>query len=449
MATLVSMRLALLGGGGFRTPLVFRALVDRDDDLDVDQLVLYDVDAGRLATISSVLEGMAPNGSGPKVSTTTDLDTAVRGADVVFAAIRVGGADGRIADERNALDLGVLGQETVGAGGLTYGLRSLPVMLHIAQRIAALAPNAWLLNFTNPAGMITQALSDLLPGKVIGICDSPIGLVRRACRAVGASPSTTDADYVGINHLGWLRSLRVDGADLLPALLADPAALAGIEEGRLFGPELLRGLGSIPNEYLYFYYAHRDLVTALQDGSTRGEVVAADQRDFYAVPAPDPQSALRRWSDARLRRERSYLAEARGAEPRDQSDLTGGGYQDVAVNLMSALTGGPDQRVIVNCRNGSAIGQLPPDMVVEVPCMASAAGVSALPVPDPLTLHQLGLIATVRAAETTLIEAVRRGSRELARLAFVEHPLIGSPRIADMLVSAAIHDNAELQQLLR
>ncbi len=443
------MRLVLLGGGGFRTPLIFRALLQRRAEVPVDELVLYDLDAARLAVISAVLEGIAAGRAAPKVRSTTELDDALRDADVVFAAIRVGGAAGRVGDERGALSLGVLGQETVGAGGLTYGLRTLPVMLDIGRRVADIAPDAWLLNFTNPAGMITEALRQVLGEKVIGICDSPAGLIRRACRAAGVEESAAVADYVGINHLGWLRSLVVGGHDLLPAVLADTDALNGIEEGHLFGAELLRGLGAIPNEYLYFYYSQRDLVTELTAGTTRGEVVAADQQSFYAAAHSDPEAALGAWSDARMRRERSYLAEARGEHDRDQQDLVGGGYEHVALDLMSALAGGRPRSVIVNCRNGSAISQLPEDMVLEIPGTVTATGVDALPVDRPLTLHQLGLMAAVRAAERTLIAAVNECSMELARLAFTLHPLVGSPRIAAALVDRAVAENPELYALLR
>lgn len=444
------MRLVLLGGGGFRTPLIFRALLDRHQDVDVDEFVLYDLTADRLSIIESVLLAMAAGRTGaPKIRLTTSLDDALTGADVVFAAIRVGGAAGRVHDERRALDLGVLGQETVGAGGLSYGLRTLPVMLDIGRRLADLAPQAWLLNFTNPAGMITEALVDVLGDKVIGICDSPVGLVRRAARALGVTEADVSPDYVGINHLGWLRALSADRQDLLPGLLADPAALAGIEEGRLFGAELLQGLQAIPNEYLYFYYAQRDLTADLAAGTTRGEVVAADQESFYRTGAGSPDEALAAWTDARLRRERSYLAEARGDQQRDEQDLVGGGYEHVAIDLMSSLAGGPARTVIVNSRNGSAIPQLPADLVVEVPGTVDSGGVRALPVQRPLTLHQLGLIASVRAAERTLIDAVRQGSISTARLAFEQHPLVGSPRIAAALVAATVRDHPELRLLLR
>ena len=230
------MRLAILGGGGFRVPLVYGALLRDHSPGRVTEVVLHDPDAGRLAAVALVLEQLGVEHSDPpRVTTTDDLDTALRGADFVFSAIRVGGLAGRTRDERVALDLGVLGQETTGPGGLAYALRTVPVALDIAERTRRLAPDAWFINFTNPAGIVTEAMQSVLGDRVIGICDSPIALARRAIGALGLDPDVTEIDYVGLNHLGWLRALRVDGVDHLPRLLADPAALLRLEEGRLFG----------------------------------------------------------------------------------------------------------------------------------------------------------------------------------------------------------------------
>jgi len=469
------VRLVILGGGGFRVPLVYRAVTGRPE-LGIDRVVLHDVDGARLAAMHAVLSGAGGHGRqptvGPSVTVTTDLDDALRGADVVFSAIRVGGAPGRAADERRALALGVLGQETVGAGGLAYGLRTVPVALQIARLVADLAPNAWTINFTNPAGMITEAMRTVLGERVIGICDSPLGLIRRTCRALGVSPDEAHCDYAGINHLGWLRSVRRaglgarssgeaggatdrhggdDGAcpDLLPGLLADDAALASFEEGRLFGGDLLRVLGSLPNEYLAFYYGHRDLAASLASGTTRGELLAAEQHTFYTAAAADPARAAALWERARLRREQTYLAETRDAtEHRDEQDLTGGGYQEVALDLMAALTGGASAQLIVNVANGSALPQLPSDMVVELACTVDSHGARPLPTP-PLDLHQLGLVSAVRAAERAVIDAVLLGSREQALRAFTIHPLVGSPRIAQQLLDGVVADHPALAELLR
>ena len=447
------MRLVILGGGGFRVPLIHRALAARPE-LGIDEVVLHDADPARLAVIAAVL-GSAGDRT-PRVRLEDSLHRAIAGADAVFSAIRVGGAAGRVRDERRALDLGVLGQETVGAGGIAYALRTLPVALEQARVIVDVAPNAWLINFTNPAGLVTEALRAAIGDRVIGICDSPIGLVRRARRAVGiVDPAAADpadpveVDYVGINHLGWLRSLRQGGRDLLPGLLSDDDALASFEEGRLFGGPLLRALGLLPNEYAYFYYAASDLVLGLQHGPTRAEIVAADQAAFYAAASVDRGGAARLWAATRRRREESYLAETRSAaDHRDEADLSGGGYEQVALDLLGALLSNRPARLIVNARNGSALPQLPADLVVEVPCVIDARGARPLPV-APLELHELGLIASVRASEQAVMAAIGGGSREQALRAFAIHPLVGSPVVARRLLTGLLADEPALDRMLR
>ena len=219
------MRVTILGGGGFRVPLIARQLAAlAADGLPVSQVVLYDTDPGRLAVIAGVLwrrRGcrQATAGTGALPVTQHRLDAALHGADVIFSALRPGGLDGRVSDERTALALGVLGQETVGAGGLASAARTVPVVDAIARRIASLAPDAWVISMTNPAGIVTEVMAATLGPRVIGVCDSPVGLIRRACAASGVDPGPSlgavtdrvDADYLGINHLGWLRGLRVAG----------------------------------------------------------------------------------------------------------------------------------------------------------------------------------------------------------------------------------------------
>ncbi|MDQ2958793.1 MAG: 6-phospho-beta-glucosidase [Actinomycetota bacterium] len=437
------MRLVILGGGGFRVPLVHRELLRRPE-LGIDELVLADPDADRLAVIARVLT----DSPALRVRSTTSIAEAVRGADFVFSAIRVGGAAGRVADERRALNRGVIGQETVGAGGLAYGLRTLPVALEIARTIAETAPAAWLINFTNPAGLISEALRDVLGDRVIGICDSPAGLVRRACRAAGADENEVLPDYLGINHLGWLRGLRRGTEELLPGLLADRSALESFEEGRLFGADLLRALGSIPNEYLYFYYQSVEVLAALATGPTRGEVLLDSQSAFYSEALAEPARAAQLWEATRRSREESYLAEARAEQPRDEQDLSGGGYEQIALQLMHALAGGPPDRLIINVANVNTVPQLPPELVLELPCAVDATGARPLPVSPP-DLHQLGLIASVRAAERAAIDAVRNRSRSSALRAFASHPLVGSERIAREILDELLSQDRQLAELLR
>ena len=437
------VRVTILGGGGFRVPLICRELAR--SGLAVDEVVLFDVAPERLGVIAGVLAG-----DHLPLRATTDLDTALRGSDLIFAALRVGGLDGRVRDERAALNLGVLGQETVGAGGLACAARAVPVVDAIARRIAEQASQPWVISMTNPAGIVTEVMAATLGNRVIGVCDSPMALVRRACAAAGVDPGPSlarladrvEADYLGLNHLGWLRGLRVGGTDLLPGLLADPARLLAMEEGRLFGADLLQALGAIPNEYLYWYYAQaealRDVMAA---DRTRGEHVRARQERFYAAAAAAPGQAARLWAAANEERNRSYFAELRSGE-RDAADVAAGGYESIAIGLAAALTGGGSRggggpaRLIVNVPNGTTIPALGPAAVIETVCLVDSQGAVPLPVSRP-SEHELGLMCTVKSCERAIVTAALTGSQAAALRAFALHPLVASLGAARALATAA------------
>ncbi|MFJ3982118.1 6-phospho-beta-glucosidase [Streptomyces fungicidicus] len=438
------MKLTILGGGGFRVPLVYGALLGDHADGRVTRVALHDVDAGRLRAIARVLaERAAGVPDAPEVTATTDLDEALRGADFVFSAIRVGGLEGRADDERIALAEGVLGQETVGAGGIAFGLRTVPVAVDIARRVARLAPDAWVINFTNPAGLVTEAMSRHLGDRVIGICDSPVGLGRRVARVLGARPAEAWVDYVGLNHLGWVRGLRIAGRDELPRLLADPALLGSFEEGRLFGADWLRSLGAIPNEYLHYYYFNREAVHAYREAErTRGAFLRDQQAGFYAGVADPAVPALELWDRTRAEREATYMAENReaaGAGEREAEDLSGG-YENVALTLMRAIARDERATLILNVRNRGTLAALDGDAVVEVPCLVDAHGAHPVAV-DPLPGHATGLVCAVKAVEREVLDAARSGSRATAVKAFALHPLVDSVNVARRLVDGytAVH----------
>ncbi|GII83486.1 6-phospho-beta-glucosidase [Sphaerisporangium siamense] len=432
------MRLTILGGGGFRVPLVYGALLRDAGRPRVEEVVLHDLSPERLTAVGHVCAQLAAgHDDAPRVRLTTDLDEALRDAAFVFSAIRVGGLEGRTADERVALDLGLLGQETTGPGGVAFGLRTIPVALRVAERVAAVAPRAWVINFTNPAGMITEAMQRVLGDRVIGICDSPLGLVRRAARALGVEPGRVAADYAGLNHLGWLRGLTYEGRDVLPDLLADDAALTGVEEARLFGADWVRSIGALPNEYLYYYYFTREAVAAIGGAPrTRGEALLEQQSRFYAAVAREPGHALAEWRRARRERDASYMAETRDAAQageRDAADLQAGGYEGIALALMSAIARGGTTTMILNVRNGSAVAGLPQEAVVEVPCVVDPGGVRPLAA-RPLHGQFLGLIQQVKAVEQLAIEAAVTGSARVALRAFAAHPLVDSVPVARALL---------------
>ncbi|MET9229703.1 6-phospho-beta-glucosidase [Lentzea sp. NPDC003310] len=420
------MKLVILGGGGFRVPLVYRALLADRSPGRVTEVMLHDLDATRLSAIGGVLAELAAGTSdAPAVTTSTDLDEAVRGADFVFSAIRVGGLEGRAADESVAAGCGVLGQETVGAGGVAYGLRTVPVALDIARRVAVHAPDAWVINFTNPAGMVTEAMAAHLGRRVIGICDSPVGLGKRVVRAVGAAPEDAWLDYAGLNHLGWLRGVHLGGRDVLPDLLADAERLESFEEGKLFGSEWLRTLGAIPNEYLHYYYFTRE---AVESGASRGAFLLEQQKQFYAAPSWES------WERTRLEREQTYMAETRDEE-RDSDDLDGGGYERVALDLMHAITSDKRATLILNVPNRSTLSCLDAEAIVEVPSLVDANGarpVSVSQVPD----ESVGLVTALKVVERATIKAAISGERAHAVKALALHPLVDSVNVARKIVDS-------------
>jgi 6-phospho-beta-glucosidase len=427
------VRVTIIGGGGFRTPLICRELAA--SRLPATEVVLYDISRPRLDVIASVLAG-----DGLPLATTTDLDDALDGAGVVFCTPRIGGLDGRVSDERAALNLGLIGQETAGAGGLLYAARAVPVADMLARRIAAVASGAWVITMTNPAGVVTEAMAATLGLRVIGVCDSPVALVRQACAALDVDPARAEVDYLGLNHLGWLRRLVVDGTDLLPGLVADPERLTLVEEGRLFGADVVRALGTLPNEYLYWYYAQREaLHDVLAAGRTRGEHVRDRQREFYAAATADPGQAAALWAKANEERNESYFAEIRAGE-REATEVAAGGYESIAVALAHFLTGAGAGRLILNVPGGRTVGALPPDAVIETVCHVDGNG--AVPLPGrPASEHELGLMCLVKSCERAVIEAARTGSRAAMLRAFALHPLVGSLHAARELSLAALTGN--------
>jgi 6-phospho-beta-glucosidase len=424
------MKLAIVGGGGFRVPLVYGALLEQAERLRLEEVVLHDVDAARLERIGHVLEGLAAeHGTRLPFRATTGLVDAVEGADFVFCAIRVGRLEGRVVDEDVPLALGVLGQETTGPGGICFALRTIPVMVRLAETIAQHAPGAWLINFTNPAGIVTEAVQQVLGDRAVGICDSPSGLCRRVAAAVGRDAGELWFDYFGLNHLGWLRGVRDgDGAQLLDELLADDARLEGFEEGRLFGGEWLRSLEMIPNEYLYYFYYASDTVAAIRGGAaSRGHFLLEQQRAFYAQDGQAGDAALAAWRATRHDRERTYMAEARSAagDSSEHGEDSNAGYENEAMAVLEAIALNSRQVLILNTANRSSLPFLDERAVVEVPCVVGRAG----PVPmamGQVPMHARALVETMKDVERTTIDAALLGSRELAVKALSLHPLVPS-----------------------
>ncbi len=433
------MRAAIVGAGGFRTPLVYGGLLRAAEPLELEEVVLYDRDPARVRLMQRVLAGLAAEHPRPvPVRAAGSLDDAVRGARHVLCAVRPGGLRARIVDETVPLEHGVLGQETVGPGGIAFALRTLPAMREVAEAVARGSDDAWLINFTNPAGMITEAVQEVLGERAIGICDSPSHLCSEVAEAIGLPERELAFEYYGLNHLGWLAAVRHAGRDLLPGLLDDSERLGRLRAAGLFGPERLRRMGVVPNEYLYYYERPDEAVEGFRRaGATRGQVLEGSQTRFYDGAGEEPGEALRRWRMAANERNRTYMAETRDeapAEPTAADDRPPmGGYEDVAMAVMEAIAGVRPQVMILDVANRGALPFVDPAAVVEVPCAVTGAGARPLASPTPAP-QERGLIETVKAVERLTIRASKERSRALAVEALALHPVVPSLRAAEAIL---------------
>lgn len=432
------MKVTVLGGGGFRVPMIDRALAWGAQAIGLDEVVYYDTSEPRLRVMTEVLDAMDEERRGglPRRATTV-LDDALDGADAVLAAIRVGGNAGRIVDETVPLELGVLGQETVGPGGISFALRTLPVMREMASAVAARASGAWFLNFTNPAGLITQALRDILGDRAVGICDSPISLGRAVAGALGRSPHVLELDYMGLNHLGWLLAVREDGRDLLPELLASECATQ-VEEVRLFGLDRIRELGMIPNEYVIYYEQADAIVGRMrQRGATRGQLVEQQQLGVFDERDHRPGEALLAWRGVRDARHATYMDEAGGDRPSgahaaSPDEPPDEGYGAVAVAFLRAVATDASERLILNTANMGRLPFLDDDAVVEAPSLVGKDGPAPVPVGELLPA-QSELVRRVKAVESLTLRASSERSAEFAIEAIALHPLVDSRPLAERI----------------
>lgn len=445
------MKLTLIGGGGVRAPLFVLSALKRAQSLGLEELWLLDLPESRLDVIGALsFELAAQHADRPvRIRTSTDPVEALSGADYVVTTIRPGGIDGRIRDERIALDLGVLGQETTGAGGFAMALRSIPQILGYAELMRQHCPQAWLLNFTNPAGLVTQALHDVGYTRAIGICDSANGAQRAVAKFLGRPDSDVEAEVFGLNHLSFTRSAKVDGENVLPRLLASDAFLKSSAQ-RVFDPELVRHQGMWLNEYLYYFYYADEAVASLRAGVTRGEEIKALNQNLIpdllaANVLTHPASALDVYFGYEHRRSASYMAKANKSGEADAVPVAeeddGEGYAGVALGIIVALNGGAHIRTGLNTCNNGTIAELADTDVVEVSCIVDQAGLHPVPV-EPLPPLQAPLIHTIKTYERLTVEAILNRDRAKAVDALMVHPLVQSYPRAKALVSSYLEAHA-------
>jgi 6-phospho-beta-glucosidase len=412
------VKIAVVGGGSTYTPELIEGFARRAGVLAVDELVLQDVSADRLDVVGGLARRILAAQRFPgRLVTTTSLESAVDGAVAVLVQLRVGGQQARLVDETLPGRFGLLGQETTGPGGFAKALRTVPVVLEIADTVAKLArPDAWIVDFTNPVGIVTRALLDA-GHRAVGLCNSAIGFQRQLAGFFGVDPDRVRLDHAGLNHLTWIRKVEVDGVDRLPELL-DSAELGEVAAGSGLPPELLRTLRAIPSYYLHYFYCTDEAVRAQASGPQRAEQVLEIERtllEMYADPALDHKPAL---------------LEQRG----------GAYYSEAAAALVTSLLTGDGGHHYVDVRNDGTLAGLPAEAVVEVPAVVDTEGPHPVPV-DPLPPEMLGLVQAVTAYEVLTIEAARTGDRRTALRALLANPLVRQWDVAVPLLDALLEAN--------
>jgi 6-phospho-beta-glucosidase len=411
------MKLAVVGAGSTYTPEVIDGLVRLRDLIAVDDLWLHDTNDERLRIVSGLARRMLDRAGHPvRVETTTRLEDAVEGADAVLVQIRIGGQAARVVDETVPLACGCLGQETTGFGGLAKALRTVPVVLGIAERVRALAPDAWIVDFTNPVGIVTKALLDE-GHRAVGLCSAAMVFQRHFATLLDVDPARIELDHLGLNHLTWEVGVRLDGADVLPTLL--DAHTERVARATGLPAELVQRLGTVPSYYLHYFYEHDEVVGAQQRGTSRAEVVSEIERELLELYADESLD------------EKPELLKQRG----------GAGYSEAAVELIASLLGTAGTgRHVINLRNDGALPFLADDAVVEVPAAVARDAVRPADLPQLGPLER-GLVSHVSAYEELALDAALRGGRERVFRALLAHPLIGQAPLAERLADAMIGAN--------
>jgi 6-phospho-beta-glucosidase len=425
------IKLVVIGGGSSYTPELADGLINRRDSFPVKELVLVDIESGRkkAETICALIGRMfGKAGLQTGISCSFDRKEALRGADFVVSQLRVGGLAARSKDERVPLKYGAIGQETTGPGGFAKALRTIPVMLDICRDMEEACPEAWLINFTNPSGMITEAVHKHSKVNCIGLCNIPINMERAVCGFLGADRSRVNCSFAGLNHLSFIGRLRLDGRDVLKDLSGTSAA-AGVPVKNIPGIDLPAGfaaiLGVIPSPYLKYYYLERQMFREEREkfdttGKTRADEVMEVEKRLFEI-----------YADASL-----YT------KPAELSGRGGALYSEAAVALMDSLWNNRSDVQVVNTVNGSCIPELPADSVIETNCVVTRGGAVPL-VYGPLPAALRGLIQQAKAYEQLTIEAAVGGDRDRALLALLNNPLVHDLSAAENILKDILEEHAE------
>lgn len=422
------LKIAVIGGGSSYTPEIIEGFINKYNEMPIRELWLVDIEEGKhkLEIVGELAKRMVEKSGLPiKVMLTLDRREAIAGADFVTTQMRVGLLAARRRDEHIPISHGVIGQETTGPGGMMKALRTVPVILDICRDIEELAPDAWLLNFTNPAGIVTEAVLKHSKVKTVGLCNSPINFQKFVAKEYGVSEREVLPEFVGINHLHWVTAAYVNGEDKLEEM---------IEGGRNYSAtnvtafdwdyDFLSSLGAIPTYYLRYFYMtdvmYAEMKESMEKNGTRAEVVSRVEAELFEL-----------YKDVNLSEKPKQLEKRGGAY-----------YSEAAVNLMHSLY--TDRRDIqtLNVRNNGIIPFLPEDASIEVNCVVTAQGPIALP-PQRVPEQIKGLLHAVKTYESLTIKAAIMGDRGIALQAMVHHPLVPSIAVAKQLLDEMLLANKE------
>ncbi len=414
----MGLKIAVVGGGSTYTPELVEGFARRAARLPMDELVLLDIDAERLSIVGGLAQRMLDKLDWPgRLTLTGDRDEALDGASFVLIQLRVGGQAARLVDETLPTRFGVVGQETTGAGGFAKALRTVPLVLDLAEATARrAAPGAWIVDFTNPVGIVTQALLDE-GHRAVGLCNVAINLQRQLAARFEVEPDRVQLEHVGLNHLSWERAVLVDGVDRLPELLdAEPEALA---EHVGLPVDIVRTLRAIPSYYLHYYYDTAAVVAQQRDGNTRAGEVMEIERQLLEL----------------------YKDQSLATKPALLDDRGGAYYSEAAAQLIASLQDGAGDIQVVDVRNDGALPDLPASAVVEVPCRVDRDGAHPLPL-APLAPEMRGLVQAAKAYEELTVAAARSGDRRTAMRALIANPLVDAG-VAGPLLDALLDANRD------
>jgi len=463
------MKLTFIGAGGVRTPLVVQSILAFQDRLPLDTVCMMDIDPERLELMKLACKPRLANGAKFKIEWTTDAKKAISGADFIVTTFREGSLESRVIDEQVPLKYGVLGQETTGPGGFAMALRTVPVILNYVEMIRKWAPNAWLLNFTNPAGILTEVITRVAGFEhAVGICDNPSGMLRAAAIILKAKPDEIFPEYYGINHLGWMRALYLNGRNMIPEIIDDIKNRGKFLEHFPFDINEIEALGTIPNEYVYFYYYPRTSVENLmKSGQSRAMQILPFNQELYANlrrirdEEEDPKKIQAVYLHYLAQRHGTYMTLETGQQTQSVSefekeeeqeaaevmDESAEGYSAVALNIIEALTAKP-KVMILNVPNHGALPGMADDDVVETTVMVGNGvirpfAMGALPDED------LGLMKSVKAYERLTIDAAVLDSYPLALKALTLHPLVPGYDIAKKILDDYLAQHGDYFPKLR